>query len=196
MSQDDEQQPEQQRYVRRLEELVKARTDQLVQAVSQSDQLLKLLTRIQSMESLEQVREATQAGIRKFTPEPAPAPRFGGDAGEPVPSVDPEDLKAIWLMGKEMQAAFPQSKAVGMDVMRSYCKPGANLEATGYRSSMIWLLSQVAQQQLTPYFDDETEYADPVFATMASLPMTWVGPGPKQDLPFDIKEFFRRLNEN
>jgi hypothetical protein len=78
---------EEERYLKLLETLVKARTDQLQEVVRQNEQLLEVLKQIQSMESLEQVREATHAAIRKFTPEQTAErtqPRmFGGKAGEP-----------------------------------------------------------------------------------------------------------------
>jgi len=181
-------------HTKSLEELVRARTEQLMQAVSQNEQFLELLKQIQSMESVERVREAIDAAIRKFTPEETQAPRFGGEAGESVPEVDPDDLKAIWQIGEELQANHSSVKAVGVEVMKQACKPGANIEATWYRSSMIWMLTHVAQQQLTPWLRDGKN-ADPVFRAMASIPMEWVGSEVKQSLPFDVAEFLRRLNE-
>ena len=183
------------RHTKSLEELVKARTEQLMQAVSQNEQFLELLKQIQSMESVERVREAIDAAIRKFTPEETQAPRFGGEAGESVPEVDPDDLKAIWQIGEELQANHSSVKAVGVEVMKQACKPGANIEATWYRSSMIWMLTHVAQQQLTPWLR-EGKVADPVFRAMASIPMEWFGSEVKQSLPFDVEEFLRRLNEH
>jgi hypothetical protein len=184
------------RHTKSLEELVKARTEQLMQAVSQNEQCLELLKQIQSMESLELVREAIHAAIRKFAPEETQAPRFGGEAGESVPEVDPDDLKAIWQIGEELQANQSGKKvAVGFEVMKQACKPGANIEATGYRSSLIWMLTHVAQQQLAPWLRDG-KVADPVFRVMASIPMEWVGSAVKQGLPFDVAKFLRRLNEH
>ena len=188
------QESQDERYTKSVEELVKARTEQLMQAVSQNEQFLELLKQIQSMESVERVREAIDAAIRKFTPEETQAPRFGGEAGESVPEVDPDDLKAIWQIGEELQANHSSVKAVGVEVMKQACKPGANIEATWYRSSMIWMLTHVAQQQLTPWLRDG-KIADPVFRAMASIPMEWVGSEVKQSLPFDVEEFLRRLNE-
>lgn len=182
------------RYAKTLEKLVKARTEQLMQAVSQNERFLELLKQIQSMESLEQVREAIHAAIRKFAPEETQALRFGGEAGESVPEVDPDDLKAIWQIGEELQANHSAAKAVGVEVMKQACKPGANIEATWYRSSVIWVLTQVAQQQLAPWLRDG-KVVDPVFRVMASIPMEWVGSEVKQGLPFNVEEFLRRLNE-
>jgi hypothetical protein len=189
------QESQDERYTKSVEELVKARTEQLMQAVSQNEQFLELLEQIQSMESLEQVREAIHAAIRKFAPEKTQAPRFGGEAGESVPEVDPDDLKAIWQIGEELQANHSTVKAVGVEVMKQACKPGANVEATCYRSSIIWMLTHVAQQQLAPWLRDG-KVADPVFRVMASIPMEWVGSEVKQGLPFDVEEFLRRLNEH
>ncbi|HET6180510.1 MAG TPA: hypothetical protein VFE61_26555 [Candidatus Sulfotelmatobacter sp.] len=186
---------EDEQYRRSLEELVKARTDQLMQTTSQNSQLMELLKQIQSMESLEQVREAVQACLKKFMREPTPTPKLGGEAGEPVPEVDPQDLRAIWLMGNEAQAGHPRSKAAGLEVMKSFCKPGANVEATWYRSTFIWMLTQLAKPQLTPYLIEGNGLADPVFRTMASIPMEWVGPEVRQDLPFDVSDFLDRLSE-
>jgi hypothetical protein len=189
------QESQDERYTKSLEELVKARTDQLMQAVSQNERFLELLTQIQSMESLEQVRESIHAAIRKFAPEETQAPRFGGEAGESVPEVDPDDLKAIWQIGEELQANHSGVKAVGVEVMKQACKPGANIEATWYRSSIVWMLTHAAQQQLTPWLRDG-KVDDPVFRVMASIPMEWVGSEVKQSLPFNVEEFLRRLNEH
>ena len=176
-------------YTRNLEALVKARTEQLRVVVSQNEQYWGLLKQIQSMESLEQVREAVHAAIRKSAPAGTQMPKFGGEAGESVPEVDPDDLKAIWKIGEEAQ-----SKATGIELMRQVCKPGANVEATWYRSSQIWMLTHVAQQQLAPWLR-EGRVADPVFRTMASFPMKWIGSGVRQGPPFDVEEFLRRLSE-
>jgi len=176
-------------YTRNLEALVKARTEQLRVVVSQNEQYWGLLTQIQSMESLEQVREAVHAAIRKFAAAETQPPKFGGEAGESVPEVDPDDLKAIWRIGEETQA-----KAVSIELMKQACKPGANVEATWYRSSVISILTHVAQQQLAPWLR-EGQVADPVFRTAASIPMKGVGSEVRQGLPFDVEDFLRRLSE-
>jgi hypothetical protein len=185
---------EDERYTKSLQELVKARTEQLMQAVSQNEKCLEFLKDIQSMDSLEQVREAIHATIRKFAAEETQAPRFGGEPAESVSEVDPDDLKAIWQIGEELQANHSATKAVGVKVMKQACKPGAHIEATWYRSSVIWMLTQVAQQQLAPWLRDR-KVADPVFGVMASIPMEWVASEVTHGLPFNVEEFLRRLNE-
>ncbi|QNI33097.1 hypothetical protein H7849_03720 [Alloacidobacterium dinghuense] len=59
---------------------------------------------------------------------------------------------------------------------------------------MIRLLNEFAQEQLAPWIKDE-EVSDAVFRTMATIPMEWIGHTEREDLPFDVEEFFRRLRE-
>ena len=126
------------------------------------------------MESLEQVRESIHAAIGKFALQETQAPVFGGKAGESVPEVDSDDLKAIWQIGEELRAKHPGTKAaLGVEVMKRACKPGANVEATWYRSSAIWMVSHIGEQ-LAPR-QREGKVADPVFRTMASIPMAMDG---------------------
>jgi hypothetical protein len=50
---------------------------------------------------------------------------WGGKEGEPVPQVDPSDLKALWKLGEDMKNN-PQGRiAIGVNLM-----PTANLERT------------------------------------------------------------------
>lgn len=129
---------------------------------------------------------------------PANPPSLGGNPGEPVPEVDPEDLKTLWREGRDIQARQPrqpgQQVATGFDLIKAICKPGANVDAVWYRSSMIWALNQFAQAQLAPWVKDE-QVSDAVFQTMATIPMEWIGRAEREGLPFDVEEFFRRLRE-
>ena len=123
-------------------------------------------------------------------------PSFGGNPGEPVPAVDPQDLKTLWHLGHDLQARNPgQNGATGIELMKATCKPEANIQAVWYRSSMIWALNQIAQGQLAPWVKDE-QVSDAVFQTMATIPMEWVGHARREGLPFDVEDFFRRLTED
>ena len=52
---------------------------------------------------------------------------FGGNPGEPVPEVDPEDLKTFWHMARDLQARRTgEHIAIGFEAMTAVCKPGAN----------------------------------------------------------------------
>src|SRR5579864_596535 len=120
---------------------------------------------------------------------------FGGSPGEPVPEVEPEDLKTIWQMARDLQARHTdQHVAIGFEAMKAVCKPGANTQAVSYRSSMIWVLNQFAQEQLASWVEDG-EISDAVFRTMATIPMQWIGHIEREGLPFDVEGFFRELRE-
>jgi hypothetical protein len=122
-------------------------------------------------------------------------PSFGGNPGEPVPEVDSEDLKTVWQQERDFQARHPgQNVATGLELVKAICKPGANVQAVGYRSMMMWVLDRFAQEQLAPWVKDE-QFLDAVFRTMATIPMEWVAQTPREGFPFDIEEFFHRLTE-
>lgn len=122
-------------------------------------------------------------------------PSLGGNPGEPVPEVDPDDLKTFWQQICDLQATYPgRHVAIGLDLMKTMLKPGANADAVFYRTSMIWALNQFAQAQLAPWVKDE-QIADAVFRTMATIPMEWIGHTERESLPFDVEDFFRRLRE-
>lgn len=112
----------------------------------------------------------------------------------PVPEVDPEDLRTLWREQHELQARHAgEHVAIAMDVAQQMCKPGADIEAVFYRSSMIWLLSQFAKEKFAPWITDK-QVSDVVFRTMSKIPMEWLGHTPRRDLPFDVEEFFRRVS--
>ena len=121
-----------------------------------------------------------------------------GNPGEPVAEVDPDDLKAFWQEMQELcklPSRYPgQHVSIGSEA-KVISKPVANAHAVWYRSSMIQVLNQFAQEQLAPWVKDE-EVSDAVFRTMATIPMEWVGHTEREGLPFDVEEFFSRLRED
>lgn len=123
-------------------------------------------------------------------------PKFGGKPGEPVPAVDPEDVKTVWRIGRDAQANHPgQTVAVGVDLMKHGCKPGADIEAVSYRSSLLSLINQIAPEQLVR-FTREGQPDDAVFRAVAKVPAEWMGVGiVRQSPPFDLNEFLRLCGE-
>lgn len=120
---------------------------------------------------------------------------FGGNPGEPVAEVDPDDLKTFWQETCSLYARAPgQSVGMTSEVIKTFCKPGVNPEAVWYRSTMIWVLNRFAHDQFAPWVNNE-EFADAVFRTMAAIPMEWIGHSDREGLPFDVEEFFRRLTD-
>jgi len=120
-------------------------------------------------------------------------PHFGGTPGTPVPAVDPEDLKAIWRLHREISNQHP-SQSVGIDqtVTVGRCKPGSDVHAVAYRISMLELLQRVAADSLAPWTKN-TELDDAVFRVAADIPMDWIGTEQRKGWPFDVKELLRRL---
>ena len=123
----------------------------------------------------------------------AERPHFGGTPGTPVAAVDPEDLKAIWELHREIAIQHP-GQSVGIDhkVIAGRCKPGADVHAVAYRTSMLEVLQRVAPDSLAPWTKNtELDYA--VFRVAADIPMDWIGTEPHKGLPFDVEEVLRRL---
>jgi len=179
-----------------LEELVAARTEQLRQALTQKHELVESLRQLQSLESLAQIKEALQSAIEKFADPPVPVPKFGGEPGEPVPEVDPEDIKSIWREQQELQARFPgEQVATGMGWGEQLCTPGANIQAVGYRTTLIWMMTQFAPEQIAPFLQND-QPTDGVFRAAAKVPLEWMGVGiVRQGPPFDMNEFVRLCGE-
>ena len=123
----------------------------------------------------------------------AARPHFGGTPGTPVAAVDPEDLKAIWQLHREIAIQRPgQSIGIGQTVIARRCKPGTDVHVVAYRTSMLELLQHVAPDSLAPWTKN-TELDDAVFRVAADIPMDWIGTEPHKGLPFDVKELLRRL---
>ena len=97
---------------------------------------------------------------------------FGGAPGEPVPEVDPEDVKVLWRHQQEVQARYAGQAAIGFDFIKSICKPGSNVEAVSYRMSMFGLLTLAAPEQVSPWTKNG-EPGEIVFAPLQSSP--WSG---------------------
>jgi len=54
-------------------------------------------------------------------------PLFGGEAGEPVPQVDPDDLKAVWQFFQNYPVRSGQAVATPTSRLQQVCKPGADI---------------------------------------------------------------------
>jgi len=178
--------------LKNIEALVNARSEQLRQALNQKHDLLESIRQLDSLESLAQIKEGLQSIIGKFADPPVQVPKFGGEPGQPVPEVDPEDIKATWEFCEKLQAEHPGEQiAVGMGVGESICKPGADIQAVGYRSTIIWLINRIAPEQIAPFLQDG-QPTDAVFHAAAKVPLEWMGVGiVRQGPPFNVNEFLR-----
>jgi hypothetical protein len=134
------------------------------------------------------MEEQEQERIRKL---------FGfGRAGEPVSTVDPKDVKAVWELSSDFEREHPGTPgAVGIEVFKSVCSPGADIPAITYRAQMMWVVQHASPEALAPWTQD-SQLTDAVFRAIAEVPMEWVGVGvSRQGLPFDADDFLRRVRE-
>ena len=133
---------------------------------------------------------------------------FGGVPGEPVAQVDPEDVRAVWKLGlgRSMESGHSGGqRAIGVEVCRAACKPGADISAVCYRGMMLGLVTRHAQEQLAPWVNqaevnqaevNQGEMDDAIFRAIAEVPMEWMGVGiVRHGPPFDFEDFIRRVRE-
>lgn len=114
-------------------------------------------------------------------------PKFGGNPGEPVPVVDSEDVKNVW----QLTRSAGKSRAIGAGLMGQVCKPGSNIEAVGYRTGFLWMMNQIAPEDLARFTLDG-QPSDSVFHAAANIAAEWMGVGiVRQGPPFDVAEFLR-----
>lgn len=208
-------------YLANLETLVQTRTAQLKAAVGQTEELVKFVRHIQAMKSLEEIQDAIRARFGTLEDAAAAAasvPKFGGEPGTPVPAVDPDDLKTVWEMYRDVKARHAgRDVAIGLSAMAASCKPGADVQAIAHRVGQLWFVihflpEQFAKQHEEKLLDDAAYEAalgqflpmglsndirqgrldEQFFRAGAKVSMTWRGSGIiHSSLPFDVDEFVR-----
>ena len=120
---------------------------------------------------------------------------FGGNSGEPVAEVDPDDLRAFWQKTCELQMKHGRQVSLSSQSMKDINgKPGANTDAIWYRASMIWVIQKFAPTRFSDWIKGEV-ISDAVVQTMATIPMEWIGRTERNGLPFDFEVFLTRLKE-
>jgi hypothetical protein len=114
---------------------------------------------------------------------------LGAAAGTPVPQVDPEDVRAVWKLGQEVQKDHPGvNVGIGVAIFERSCNPGSNIQAVTYRAGMIAMFLRHAPEL--------KEKLDAVFLAAATIPMEWIGVGiVHRGWTFDPVDFIRRVRE-
>jgi len=117
----------------------------------------------------------------------------GKQAGEPVPQVDPADVKAVWTIREDVEKRYPGKQVgIGRGIFEHVCKPDADIAAVVYRVGMLRILVQHGDENLTPWMNNG-EPGDALFRAAAQIPMEWIGVGVDHEgLPFEVEEFLRR----
>lgn len=92
-----------------------------------------------------------------------PFPWFSSN--DPVPAVDPADLRSMGAMQLPLTNASGQSTAMSIHLYERACSPGADVHAVLYR---VWMLQMLAGPMniLSPWRRDG-ELADAVFEVAA-----------------------------
>jgi hypothetical protein len=120
----------------------------------------------------------------------------------PVPSVDPADLKSVWTMQEELKKDFEkrtpnrapnQGFGISVSTYSQACSPGADVASIWYRLSMLWMLSESMGSNLPGMHDGKTD--DAVFKALAILPLTGLPRGGREGLPFDLDELIRLIQK-
>jgi hypothetical protein len=119
---------------------------------------------------------------------------FAGKPGEPVPQVDPDDLKRVFEFVREAAKDHPGG-GIGFsaEMFKKILKPGADIRATCYRRMMLHGFVSTAPEHLAPWMKDG-QPDDIVFREAAQMPMEFIGVGvERQGWPFEVAELLRRI---
>ena len=120
---------------------------------------------------------------------------FFGARGTDVAAVNPNDLRNVWTMMRDLpaRAQAGQSGCISSGLYESACSPGANVLAVWYRASILGVLQTLPGNPLTPW-SHEGELDDAVFQIAARFPMKKLPVGlVKNGLPFDVQELVKQI---
>jgi hypothetical protein len=115
----------------------------------------------------------------------------------PIPSVDPEDLKSAFNFQKEVaKQSGSQTRAISVDLFQKVLKPGANVQDALYRLMWLEAAKDLSEAEGLKFpWSGEGRPSDAVFKALATLTMRGMPPGPSQALPFDLEELIRLIHE-
>ena len=120
---------------------------------------------------------------------------FFGARGTDVAAVNPNDLRNVWTMMRDLQARAQagQSGSISSGLYERACSSGANVLAVWYRASILGVLQTLPGNPLTPW-SHEGELDDAVFQIAATFPMKKLPVGlVKNGLPFDVQELVKQI---
>src|SRR5258708_9787366 len=122
---------------------------------------------------------------------------FFGARGNDVAAVNPDDLRNVWTMMRDLEAhtLAGQSGSISSGLYESACSPGANVLAVWYRASILGVLQTLPGNPLTPG-SHEGDLDDAVFQMAATFPMKKLPVGlVKNGLPVDGQELVKQTRE-
>jgi len=125
-----------------------------------------------------------------------PPPDFWKFPEGGVAAVDPDDMKKLWQLFRDVQSrsgGIEGGVAIDMRLYERACSPGADVQAVWFRAAILETLKQLRPELLAPWIHDG-EFDDAVFQVAATFPMEKMRTGAvREGLPFDVEEFVKRI---
>jgi hypothetical protein len=95
-----------------------------------------------------------------------------GTPGEPVPTVDAKDMRAVWKLGQRTAARHPGIQgAIGMELIERVCSPGANAKAVWWRGARLQMFDMLLRNPLNGWVG--RPFREIAFLIFAKIPMKW-----------------------
>jgi hypothetical protein len=114
------------------------------------------------------------------------------DPNNPVPTVDPADIKSLWQQSKDLEA---QPRAPGTMLMINHnavaCSPGANIASVVHRLGMLELANKAMGLNFPVTLDGKP--TDAVFKAFATIPMKGIPEGGSDTPRFDLFELVKMI---
>lgn len=119
---------------------------------------------------------------------------FGyGRPGEPVPQVDPADMRTLWNAAEDIKQKHPEGGVlIGKNLMQALCRPGATVTAISYRAGKVEMLRSILPDVMEPLIQEKL---DGVLKAASEIPMKWIGATVHHGWTFDPDDFLRRVRE-
>jgi hypothetical protein len=126
------------------------------------------------------------------------------DGEELVPTVDPADMHAAWQLYRDAGLRNPtQQVAIGLNVFKHFCSPGAEIGSVTYRTVFLMMLfervhiflNEAQAQRLLEWQHGDT-LDDRLAEVMARIPLKWLSKeGIHSSLPFDVDDFIKQVQK-
>jgi hypothetical protein len=110
----------------------------------------------------------------------------------PIPIVDPADIKALWQQSKDLEAQ-PREPGSMLMINRkaTACNPGADIASVVYRLGMLQLANTALGLNFPVTQDGKP--TDAVFKAFATIPMQGIPEGRSNTPRFDLFELVKMI---
>jgi hypothetical protein len=113
-----------------------------------------------------------------------------GKAGDPVPVVDPADMKAMREFEQGLKKRHPDEPfGVGMGLLQQVCSPGADVRAVSYRLNLLAMLEMMLEATYPG-----GHVSDHALNIAAEMELTWMPVGvPQKSMGFNVEAFLGQV---